>query len=477
MGKVAELLSSGGLHPAEAQQLEKYLPGATDSQAAGGVTNAVVTATQTVRGGQPLQGYPNGATVDSFGIVRPQAQPAGGSLRRTTATHSTWFNFCDRNQTLFLDATGSLQGVWGGPSAGSWTAFNGPTFNGTSHRIDCNQSDSNAPQFSSLVAGPLNGFTNSVLACADLASLTSRGDSILVFGIIEHSPAGWAQDGAILSFGMDNDPLGKGGWGIGVKGGAAGSSGSAGKLTFFHRPQGASATDWVNFSMDSMLGANSSSNYEKNNTRTAFAVEISAHKGVAGLLECRSYMATLGLDGGKSQNNVGVVTPSATVNGGTAACGQTVNSPLTIGAMINSKPAANLPPACTIGTGNSNHLTMGANFGAAGKADTTHPTGLYPYTNGIWLWFNAGTTPALNGLYYCVFSSLTQGTIYTNGPGSAAFNFTAGATPSNSASYSYNYAGSILQLGVERRPIDYGLGMKVVRDLRARPLDFPICLE
>jgi hypothetical protein len=73
--------------------------------------------------------------------------------------------------------------------------------------------------------------------------------------------------------------------------------------------------------------------------------------------------------------------------------------------------------SATISTGSSGHLTVSEAF------KTT-------YSNGVWLYFGAvSSTPALAaGLYYCVMSSTTVGTIYQSGPGSSAYNFSSGAS-------------------------------------------------
>ena len=80
-----------------------------------------------------------------------------------------------------------------------------------------------------------------------------------------------------------------------------------------------------------------------------------------------------------------------------------------------------IAPSGTIGTGSSGHWTCGT---AAPRA----------FTEGLWLYFAAtATTPALAaGTYWVVMSSTTVGTIYTAGPGSAAFNFTGGASNTGS---------------------------------------------
>lgn len=72
-------------------------------------------------------------------------------------------------------------------------------------------------------------------------------------------------------------------------------------------------------------------------------------------------------------------------------------------------------PSGTIATGASGHFTSG----------TTLP---HTYSEGLWMYIvSAGTTPALPaGFYWCVFSTTAICTIYTNGPGSAAYNFTVG---------------------------------------------------
>jgi hypothetical protein len=73
----------------------------------------------------------------------------------------------------------------------------------------------------------------------------------------------------------------------------------------------------------------------------------------------------------------------------------------------------------TIGTGSSGHLTFATALPVA-------------YTSGLWVWWGAaavGTTPAVpSGWYWVTMSSTTVGTLFTNGPGSAAFNFSVGGS-------------------------------------------------
>ncbi len=80
-------------------------------------------------------------------------------------------------------------------------------------------------------------------------------------------------------------------------------------------------------------------------------------------------------------------------------------------------------PSGTISTGASGHFVSGTAFP-------------YTYSSGLWMYIvSAGTTPALAaGFYWCVFSNTTTCTIYTNGPGSAAYNFTVGAATTGSTS-------------------------------------------
>ncbi len=80
-------------------------------------------------------------------------------------------------------------------------------------------------------------------------------------------------------------------------------------------------------------------------------------------------------------------------------------------------------PSGTISTGASGHFVSGTAFP-------------YTYSSGLWMYIvSAGTTPALTaGFYWCVFSNTTTCTIYTNGPGSAAYDFTVGAATTGSTS-------------------------------------------
>ena len=80
-------------------------------------------------------------------------------------------------------------------------------------------------------------------------------------------------------------------------------------------------------------------------------------------------------------------------------------------------------PSGTISTGASGHFVSGTAFP-------------YTYSSGQWMYIvSPSTTPALTaGFYWCVFSNTTTCTIYTNGPGSAAYNFTVGAATTGSTS-------------------------------------------
>lgn len=81
----------------------------------------------------------------------------------------------------------------------------------------------------------------------------------------------------------------------------------------------------------------------------------------------------------------------------------------------SSTIASGVPSSGTINTGSSGTLTL--------------TTALHRiYAAGIWLWLPAiATTPAITaGLYWIVMSSTTVGTIYSNGPGSAALTITGG---------------------------------------------------
>lgn len=79
--------------------------------------------------------------------------------------------------------------------------------------------------------------------------------------------------------------------------------------------------------------------------------------------------------------------------------------------------ARGVAPSGTIGTGSSGNLTLG----------TALPR---VYSEGIWLYLPAiATTPSIAaGMYYVVMSSSTVGTIYSNGPGSAALSISSGAS-------------------------------------------------
>lgn len=407
-----------------------------------------------------------------------QIGPVVGALRRTAAEHSIWFPLSsapNRATTPVVDYTGTLRGAVKGGNTGRTTVDPGMTFNGTNHRIECNDSDSNAPQFSSFRGPPIEGFTQSVLACADWNSLFTRGDMILAWAVVTHPAGGLTADGCIASFGMNADPLGKGGWGFGIK------TGASAKVRVWHRGVGASAMDVQDVSMSGVVGANST------NTRTAFALEIVA--GLNGYIEVSGYMLGLGDDGGSSQNNVGIASFNSLANGGTSAVGKDITSPLMIGAMADTVPISRITPAGTFNTGVSGNVTFSADFGAKGKVDAVlAPAGLYAYNTGIYVWFGPqSTTPALTpGYYFVVMNNLRTGTIYSNGPGSAALNITTGGsitipTPNRVNHFGAIAAGgppcSLAQVGIERRAYSQGIGMQVCRALRGDIHEYPVCLE
>lgn len=92
----------------------------------------------------------------------------------------------------------------------------------------------------------------------------------------------------------------------------------------------------------------------------------------------------------------------------------TVNALLPSGTIGTS--AAGIAPTGTISTGSSGNITLG---GALHQI----------FTEGIWLYLpTIATTPAITaGMYWVVMSSTTVGTVYTNGAGSDAINFTVGS--------------------------------------------------
>lgn len=410
-------------------------------------------------GAQAVGLSPSGALVDSRGIAIQHANSAPGAPPAGQATASVWFPLNEATGTAVADNHGSLQGtvVGTGPQ---WTAL-GFTGNGTDDHIECNTANSNQPQYSSLIVASQEGYSGAMQHLADLASLSARGDMILISAVISHPATGLAADGMIAGFGLKADPAGKGGWGVGIR------SGAAGKLRFWHTGQGGTF-DQQDVSAQGVTGN------ANNNTRTAVCFAIAASyvrsdSFVAdnATLEVYGAQLTLGVDGGRTQNNVGLVTPSRLLNGATAACGPNPSNPLTIGAWGNAKPFANRVGAGTIATGASGHLTL------------TTPQDLI-YSLGRWMWIPAtATTPALpEKLYWVVMSSTTVGTIYTNGPGSAAYNFSAGGSFGVSAANFVNFfAGGIRNLVLQRRPFNHGLVMQTCRELRRAPDAFPACLR
>lgn len=85
-------------------------------------------------------------------------------------------------------------------------------------------------------------------------------------------------------------------------------------------------------------------------------------------------------------------------------------------------------PSGTINTGTSGQYVSGVSLPRT-------------YSGGAWVHFRqAGSTPNLDGLYFCVFSNATTCTIYSNGPGSAALNITAGGAYTGDATGAYRAA-------------------------------------
>ncbi|MDI1301958.1 MAG: hypothetical protein PSX71_08645 [bacterium] len=82
----------------------------------------------------------------------------------------------------------------------------------------------------------------------------------------------------------------------------------------------------------------------------------------------------------------------------------------------NDTTSYGIAPTGTVGTGASAHWTAGTVFDRI-------------RSEGMWLYIGAvASTPALSaGWYWVVMSTTAIGTIYTAGPGSAPFNFSAGA--------------------------------------------------
>lgn len=429
----------------------------------------VMSPQQIARGANAAVGYSKqrggaAALIDVEGKPLTRLNSSAGLIRRSSAEHSIWWplhSSANRYQNPVFDFTGTLRGKCKG-SGNRWGCNLGMTFNGTNQQVECNDSDSNAPQYSSAVMPPIEGFTNAVKACADWSSLYSRGDMIIAWAVLSHPVGGLAADGALFSFGLANDPLGKGFWDLGIK------SGAAGKVRMRHRGQGASAIDAQDASAGGVTGN------VNTNSRTAIAVEIVA--ATSRYIDVSVTVLTLDVDGGNAQNNVGFLNFDMLANSGTAACGPDITGPMILGADGDAIPCSKLTNAGAIGTGSANQLTLSADFGAAGPAGST-----VAYTSGIYIWFGSqATTPALTPKYYwCVFSTVRIATIYSNGPGSAAINFSAGvgAISVPAASYLNRFAGATAQIGVERRARDLGIGPRLVRDLRGDPVGFPLCLE
>lgn len=201
------------------------------------------------------------------------------------------------------DISGQLVGSVNGGSSGQRWGQSGPglSLNGTNNRVP-------------VADGLQGGFTASSKFACDLSTLAARGDQITLFGIVSH-PSTLPADCWLISWGMNADALGKGGWAVGLKA-------TSGKLQFATRAKGGTST------VVTTLGVTGARGQNADNTRTAWALEITA-AGVSGLLELRAYQLTLGTDGGNAQSNVGLATPALVPNG-TAAVAADTSSPLIV---------------------------------------------------------------------------------------------------------------------------------------------------
>ena len=148
-------------------------------------------------------------------------------------------------------------------------------------------------------------------------------------------------------------------------------------------------------------------------------------------------MSRSNLDDGETLETTWANAPDATLNNGlTIAVTGVAGSPIMMVSngsewvpvngqctLSVSGTGYGIMPSGTISTGASGHFVSGTAFP-------------YTYSSGLWMYIvSAGTTPALAaGFYWCVFSNTTTCTIYTNGPGSAAYDFTVGAATTGSTS-------------------------------------------
>lgn len=224
-----------------------------------------------------------------------------------------WFALDENTGNKVYDATGQLVGsIQGSNTTPRWGINPGLTFNGTNNRVV-------------ITDGDQAGFTSSARRICNLSTLVADNDMLLLWAIVSHPPT-IPQDSTILSWGMNADPANKGGWAFGMKT-------NTGKHTFSVRPRGAgSATVVTQLGVTGAQGANS------DNTRTAMALEICASQ-IAGLLEVKAYMLTLGTDGGQNQSNRGLDTPLLVPNG-TGAPTQDVSLPLTLGAWADTSSSS-----------------------------------------------------------------------------------------------------------------------------------------
>jgi hypothetical protein len=239
----------------------------------------------------------------------PSGRPFGALPYADARGVLIFFPLQENTSNKVYDISGQLIGSVNGGSSGQRWGQAGPgiSLNGSNNRIP-------------VTDGLQGGFTASAKFACDLSTLAARGDQITVFGVVSH-PATLPADCWLLSWGMNADAAGKGGWAVGLKG-------TSGKLQFATRAKGGSSTVTTTMGVTGARGQNA------DNTRTAWALEISA-AGISGLLELRAYMLTLGTDGGNAQSNVGLDTPALVPNG-TASVGADTTSPLMLGAWCDT---------------------------------------------------------------------------------------------------------------------------------------------
>ena len=234
-------------------------------------------------------------------------------------TATIWLPLQDpRSASLVVDYGAQVYGNVVNPGAllTCWGFLPGLSFDGT--------------QYLPLIGGAQAGFNQQAKHIADLTTLATRGDMLVVWFVMTQKTNPSA--GTVVSWGMSADPANKGGWAIGVNG--------AGKILFSHTPQGAGGT-----LLNTPINTDTIRGKANDNGRTAVCLEIEeAANGTH--LEIRAYQQTMTTEGDISQKNYGVDFAAKAATG-TGVVGASPTSPLMIGGWnsVNTSTQINLMPS------------------------------------------------------------------------------------------------------------------------------------